>query len=72
MSTLPIFTWFLTVLAIIGVILNIQKRRVCFFIWAFTNASWAIVDFIMGIPAQGALFTVYFVLALWGIWAWRQ
>ena len=66
------FTWILTILAIIGVILNIQKRRICFFIWAFTNASWAVVDFIMDIPAQGILFTVYFGLAVWGIYAWKK
>ena len=46
------FTWILTILAIVGVILNIQKKRICFFIWAFTNASWAVVDFWKGIPAK--------------------
>lgn len=57
--------------AIIGVILNIKKRRECFYIWAVTNASWAIIDFAEGIPAQGFLFTVYFCLAMWGIYEWR-
>lgn len=69
---MTVFTWVLTVLAIIGVILNIQKKRACFFIWAFTNASWAIVDFLKGIPAQGALFSIYFGFALWGIYKWRR
>lgn len=66
-----ILTWFLTVAAIIGVILNIKKKRACFFIWAATNGAWATIDFYMGIPAQGVLFTVYFGLAIWGIYEWQ-
>jgi len=67
-----IFTWVITVFAVVGVILNIKKKRACFLIWTFTNAAWAVVDFWQGIPAQGALFTVYFLLALWGLWEWRK
>lgn len=66
------FTWILTVLSIIGVALNIQKRHECFYIWIFTNAAWAIVDIIQGIYAQSALFFVYFCLAIWGLWAWKH
>lgn len=64
-------TWLLTLLSLIGVILNIRKSHTCFYIWAFTNAMWAVVDFQKGVPAQGVLFTIYFGLAIWGIWEWR-
>ncbi len=37
-------TLILTVLSILGVILNIKKKKLCFIIWAFTNFSWAIRD----------------------------
>lgn len=67
-----IYTMLLTVLALIGVILNIKKDIRCFYIWTFTNASWAMVDFYVGIYAQGILFTVYTVLALYGIYSWRN
>lgn len=63
--------WLLTALSLIGVVLNIKKRREGFICWIFTNAAWAIIDFQAGIPAQGALFTVYFVLAVWGLIEWR-
>lgn len=66
------WTWVLTVASIVGVILNIKKRRACFYVWAVTNAAWAIVDFWKGLPAQGVLFSVYFVLALYGLWEWRK
>lgn len=67
-----LFTVVLTILALIGVILNIKKNHYCFYIWLFTNASWAVVDFVKGIPMQGLLFTVYTGLAVWGIIEWKR
>jgi len=66
-----IFTAVLTLAALIGVVLNIKKNKACFYIWFFTNASWAVVDFYKGIPMQGFLFTIYTALAVWGILAWK-
>jgi len=66
------WTWAITGLSLLGVILNVKKRRECFYIWAFTNATWAIYDFTLGAVAQAALFSVYWILALWGIWEWRK
>uniref|UniRef100_A0A6M3J5P4 Putative nicotinamide mononucleotide transporter n=1 Tax=viral metagenome TaxID=1070528 RepID=A0A6M3J5P4_9ZZZZ len=66
-----ITTCTLSILALIGVVLNIYKKRLCFFIWAITNAGWTIIDFQKEIYAQSALFFVYFLLALWGIYKWR-
>jgi len=65
-------TWLLTAASIVGVILNIRQHRGCFAIWLVTNASWAIIDFKNGIHAQAALFTVYFILAAWGLIQWSQ
>jgi len=65
-------TWILTVISIVGVVLNIHHRRECFAVWMFTNASWAMYDFSIGATAQGALFTVYFGLAIWGFVKWKK
>lgn len=72
MTLFILFTALLTILAIIGVVLNIKKKTSCFYIWTFTNAAWAVVDFYKGIPAQGILFTVYTGLAIYGIYEWRK
>jgi nicotinamide riboside transporter PnuC len=64
--------WLLTVLSILGVVLNINKRRVCFVVWGITNFSWAWIDFKSDLPEQAALFLVYFVLAVWGWFKWRK
>jgi len=60
----------LTILSIIGVILNIYKRRECFVIWTLTNGLWAVYDYSIGAWEQGLLFTVYFGLAVWGWVRW--
>ena len=70
--TFHIITWFLTIAALAGVILNIHKRTECFYIWSITNFGWFLVALHKGIYAQATLFLIYFFLALWGIYAWRR
>ena len=65
-------TWILTILSIIGVVLNVQKNRLCFLIWMLTNGGWAAIDFKHGLPAQGILFLAYFILAAWGWFNWSD
>jgi len=64
--------WLLTALSLIGVVLNIYKKKACFIIWAFTNFTWMIIDFAKGIPEQGVLFAIYFILAIWGLVKWNK
>jgi len=66
------FTGLLTILAITGVVLNIYKKKSCFYIWTLTNASWAVIDFYKGIPMQGLLFTIYTGLAIYGVIKWSE
>jgi nicotinamide riboside transporter PnuC len=72
MTLFDVVTGVLTLLALVGVVLNIKKNIWCFYIWLVTNASWAFVDFYKGIPAQGVLFTIYTLLAVYGIVEWRK
>jgi nicotinamide riboside transporter PnuC len=67
-----IWTWLITIAAIIGVIANIYKKPWCFVIWLLTNCSWCIIDFTAGLFAQAFLFAVYAVLAVWGLIQWRE
>lgn len=66
------FSWILAVVSLVGVVLNIHKRRSGFAVWMGTNAAWAVIDWRAGLYAQSALFAVYFVLAIWGYWKWRS
>ena len=65
-------TWFLTALSIYGVWLNINKRRSSFLVWMATNFCWSAVDYYHGLYAQSALFAVYFLLACYGLYEWRN
>ncbi len=72
-------TWIVTILSLIGVWLNIKKKKICFKIWAVTNFFWATYNYYVayhtnekGLYAQAALFTIYFLLALYGIYEWRK
>ncbi|MCP3924902.1 MAG: nicotinamide mononucleotide transporter [Desulfobacterales bacterium] len=72
MTLFNLLTGLLTILAIVGVILNIKKKKACFYIWTITNASWCVIDFYKDIPMQGVLFLIYTGLAVWGIFEWNN
>jgi len=63
--------WGLTILSLIGTVMNVKKIHYCFYIWAFTNAIWSIYDYSVKEYQQALLFFIYFILALWGIYEWR-
>jgi nicotinamide riboside transporter PnuC len=64
--------WVLTIMSLVGVVMNIKKMRACFYLWSVTNLCWSVYDFSIGAYAQSALFAVYFLLAVWGIFEWKK
>ena len=64
--------WATAVASIVAVWLNIKQRAVCFAIWAVTNATWAVVDYLHGIHAQAALQLLYLGLSVYGLVKWRS
>ena len=67
----------LTGIAITGVITNIYKLPMCFYLWSVSNLSWATINFLSfkkhkehNFLWQGILYSVYFFLAVWGILSW--
>jgi nicotinamide mononucleotide transporter len=62
--------WLVSLLALVGVWLNIKKNVACFWIWAFTNLAWAEADLSHGLPAQALLQFTYFLLSIYGILKW--
>jgi len=70
--TFEIFTWFITSLSIIGVILNAQKKISGFYFWIPANLSWILIDLHKGIYAQAGLFSFYFIMCFYGIYSWQK
>lgn len=64
--------WTVTIMALVGVVLNIEQDTRCFFIWGFTNAAFAVRTYFLGAYEMTVLFTIYFVLAIVGIIRWNQ
>jgi len=60
------------VVSLIGTIANIHRRRWCFLLWMFTNATWAAYDYAIGAHGQAALQFAYFWLAVWGWFRWGK
>lgn len=67
---MDLFYWSFTGLALIGVVLNLKKDKRCFYFWSLTNAAFAVESFLVGALNMTFLFSIYFVLALWGIYKW--
>lgn len=72
MSPFEVFKWATAAASLVGVVLNIRRDRRCFWIWAFTNAAWTVIDAVHGIWSQSVLQFTYFCLALWGLTQWKH
>lgn len=75
------FNWtdLLLLLSLIGVYANIKRKKICFKIWFITNACWAGVDYYTAFTTprkelyrQAIMFTIYFGLAIYGMYEWRK
>ncbi len=64
--------WTLTVVSIIGAVLNIKKKRSSFAVYTVANIGWIAVNIYHGIYAQAALFLVFTGLSTWGWIEWGR
>lgn len=67
-----IIYWTITIVALVGVVLNIELDSRCFLIWMGTNAFFAVRTFFLGAYDMTLLFSIYFILAVAGVYRWNQ
>lgn len=65
-------TWAVTVLALVGLYLNVKGRWQGFLLWIFSNAFWCVHNAHIEQWAQSVLFGVFFIISAVGIWQWRK
>ena len=65
-------SWLVADAALFARWLDIRRVRTGFAIWFCTNVAWAAYDFAHGLPVQGALMSVYALLAVWGWCEWGK
>ena len=65
-------TAILAVLSLWGAVQNARSRWICFPFWMVANAGWALVALAAGLPFQAVMFSAYFFISVFGLWAWRK
>ena len=66
------FEWSLTALSLAGTWFNIQKNIIGWYIWAVANLGWVVSFMQKGMLAEATLFSIYFILCIYGIIKWRR
>ena len=64
--------WMTAVASLVGVWLNVHRNAACFWIWAFTNATWAVADATHGLLPQACVQIANFAFSVYGIARWRR
>ena len=72
MSSFTIFTWVLTLISIIGTLLNCRGKKIGFVIWGIANTCWIFIDLSRGIWAQAFLYIVFIGFNIYGYRMWSQ
>jgi len=64
-------TWFLVAASLIGNACINKQNIAGHWVWLFANAGWVYYDLLIGVHSQAALFGVYMLMNLWGIFEWK-
>lgn len=64
--------WIITILCLVGTVLNVKKIIYCFHIWIVANIAWLIFDISTGLYSRALLDFVQLIFAVWGIIEWRK
>lgn len=59
-----------TMVALLGVVLNVKKQPVCFVLWCGSNLTFTIINLYQNRYYEVVLFSVQFVIAVWGLHEW--
>ena len=65
-------SWVFTIIALAGTVLNVNKLRLCFILWAIANIGFGVLDFQRGDYGRLLLDIVQLLLAVWGYIYWGK
>jgi len=63
--------WLVVVFVVIGLFLNIYKKRTCFVVWGVGNLVW-LYDFLTQFPIQWAYIFLIGLYMVFNVWGWRK
>ena len=64
-------TWVIAAVCLVGTVLNIKKKRLCFVLWTIGNIAWLIFDIASGLYSRALLDAVQLGFAVWGLFEWK-
>jgi nicotinamide riboside transporter PnuC len=71
-----IILYILIAMGLIGQVLITKNKRSGYLLWVIADIAWAIFNFsqgkTLGAFEQGILWSVYFIISLWGYLIWKK
>ena len=64
-------SWIFAVIALVGVVLNLYKKPICFWLWLVSNSGNAIYAVHKEAWSLAVLFCCYVALSVWGLKKWK-
>lgn len=64
--------WIVTIISLIGSVLNAKKSKWCFYVWILANVLWLIYDIHIGLYSRAALDTIQTIICISGIIYWKK
>jgi nicotinamide riboside transporter PnuC len=65
-------SWIITALSVGGAIYNARGKVFGFYIWIVANIAWIAFDIYIKSYSQAALFAVYTIISVYGIYTWKK
>ena len=64
--------WVVTIISLIGSVLNAKKSKWCFYIWILANILWLIYDIHIELYSRAALDVIQTIICVSGIIYWKK
>lgn len=62
--------WFISLLTLLGSILNVKKMPSSFVLWTISNIFWLVFDLVNKVYSRAALDVVNLATSIWGLVSW--
>lgn len=62
--------WFISLLTLLGSILNVKKMPSSFVLWTISNIFWLVFDLVNKVYSRAALDVVNLTTSIWGLVSW--
>jgi nicotinamide riboside transporter PnuC len=69
---IEVVIWSLTILSIIGTIMNAKLNKWCFIVYIIANTGWIGINMYCGLWQQIPMWIVYIIIGIYGWYTWSK